>query len=162
MHTHNHLTALCTGLPGWASTRRNIHPLTSILIIRHPFQLPSSTMIHSVLLVQSACLTDLFHNLSQGPLWSFSCSWTSTSYSIHSFFSHHMSIQSQPVLLSFIPNRSLSSLLGNLFFTLTPHINLTILISARWSATSFSFLTGQVSFPCNILLRTQLLYKFPL
>jgi len=70
----------------------------------------------------------------------------STSYSIHSFFSHHMSILSQPVLLSFIPNRSLSSLLGNLFFTLMPHINLTILISARWSATSFLSLQARSHF----------------
>ena len=37
-----------------------------------------------------------------------------------------------------------------------PHIHLTILISASWSAT-FSFLTGQVSLPCNTLLRTPLL-----
>jgi len=43
-----------------------------------------------------------------------------------------------------------------------PHIHLTILISARWSATSFSFLTSQVSLPCNILLRTQLLYNLPI
>jgi len=28
LHTHNHLMALFLGLPGWASTRRNIHPLT--------------------------------------------------------------------------------------------------------------------------------------
>ena len=31
-HTHRHkyncLTALCLGLPGWAGTRRNLHPLT--------------------------------------------------------------------------------------------------------------------------------------
>ena len=45
----------------------------------------------------------------------------------------------------------------------TPHIHLTILISARWSATSFSFFTGQVSkLPWNILLRIQLLYNLPL
>ena len=49
-----------------------------------------------------------------------------------------------------------------IFFSLMPHIHLTILISARWSATSFSFLAGQVSLPCNILLRTQLLYNLPL
>jgi len=42
-----------------------------------------------------------------------------------------------------------------------PHIHLTILISARWSATSFSFLPDKVSLPCNILLRTQLLYNLP-
>ena len=53
---------------------------------------------------------------------------------------------------------SLSTLLLALV-NFTPHIHLTILISALWSATSFSFLTGQVSLPCNILLRTQLLYN---
>ena len=47
------------------------------------------------------------------------------------------------------PSLSLSSLLGSLSFNLTPHIHLTILISARWSATTFSFLTGQVSLPCS-------------
>ena len=35
-HTHNLLMALCLGLPGQASTRRNIHPLTAIPFIRHP------------------------------------------------------------------------------------------------------------------------------
>jgi len=35
-------TDLCLGLPGWASTRRNIHPLTPILIINHP--LPASSI----------------------------------------------------------------------------------------------------------------------
>ena len=85
------LTALCLGLPAWAGTRRNVHSLTPILIIRHP----SST----------------------------------------------------------------SSILGSLSFTIMPHIHLTILISARWSATSLSFLIGRVSLWCNILLCTQLLYN---
>jgi len=40
--THNRLTAVCPGLPGWAGTRRNIHPLTPILIIRHPLSTLSS------------------------------------------------------------------------------------------------------------------------
>ena len=35
-HTHNCFAALCPGLPGWAGTRRNIHPLTSLLLIYHP------------------------------------------------------------------------------------------------------------------------------
>ena len=61
--------------------------------------------------------------------------------------------------MSSTPSLSLSSLLGSLSFSLTPHIHLTILISARWCATTFSFLTGQVSLPCNMLLRTQLLYN---
>jgi len=38
----------------------------------------------------------------------------------------------------------LNSLLGTLSCNFTPHIHLTILISALGSATSFSFLTGQV------------------
>jgi len=57
---------------------------------------------------------------------------------------------------------SLNPILGTLSCSLTPHTHLTILISASWSATSFSFLMGQISLPCNILLRTQLLYKLPL
>ena len=31
LSTHSRLTAICSGLPGWAGTRRNIHPLTPIL-----------------------------------------------------------------------------------------------------------------------------------
>jgi len=95
----------------------------------------------------------------------------STSYSIHTFL--HQSVTSFhstcPYLfccsiniISSIPSLSLNSLLGTLSFTLTLDIHLTILISAHWSATSFSFLIGQVSLPCSILLRTQLLYSLPL
>ena len=40
-HTHNRLTAFTLGLPGWAGTRRNIHPLTPILIIGHPLSTSS-------------------------------------------------------------------------------------------------------------------------
>jgi len=65
-------------------------------------------------------------------------------------------------IMSSIPSLSLNSLLRTLSFTLTSHIYLTILISARWSATSFSFLTGQVSLLCSILLCTQLVYSLPL
>jgi len=57
---------------------------------------------------------------------------------------------------------SLSTLHLELSCSLMPHIHLTILISARWSAITFSFLTGQASLPCNILLCTQLLYNLPL
>jgi len=61
-----------------------------------------------------------------------------------------------------IPSQPLNSLFGTLYFTLMSLIYLTILISARWSDTSFSFLTSQVLLPCNILLCTQLLYNLPL
>ena len=39
--THNRLTAFGPGLPGWASTRRNTHPLTRILVIGHPLLISS-------------------------------------------------------------------------------------------------------------------------
>jgi len=44
--THNNnncFTALCPGLPGWASTRRNIHPLTILIIIQ---SLSASSIYH--------------------------------------------------------------------------------------------------------------------
>ena len=94
----------------------------------------------------------------------------STSYSIHFFTQSSSSFRStcpyqrslfccNTNAMSSIPSLwlSLNSLLGSLSFSLTPHIHLTILISACWSATTFSFLTGQVSLPCNILLCNTLL-----
>ena len=46
-YTHTHTTILwlsrfCLGLPRWDGTRRNIHPLTPIIIISHP--LPASSI----------------------------------------------------------------------------------------------------------------------
>jgi len=37
-HTHNRLTlsGFCLGQPGWAGARRNVHPLTPILVISRP------------------------------------------------------------------------------------------------------------------------------
>ena len=46
-HTHTHtqpFNGFCPGLPGWAGTRRNTHPLTPILIIGHPL---SSSSIYN-------------------------------------------------------------------------------------------------------------------
>ena len=96
-----------------------------------------------------------------------------TSYSMHFFTQSSSSFCSKcpyqcslfccnTNAMSSMPSFSLSSLLGNLSFSLMPHIHLTILISAHWSATTFSFLTGQVALPCNMLLCTQLLYNLPL
>jgi len=66
-------------------------------------------------------------------------------------------------VMSSYPSLSLNPLPESLSCSLTPHFHLTILISARWSAHSFSFLTGQVSLPCNILLDcknpTQIIFK---
>ena len=75
---------------------------------------------------------------------------------------HHKLFCCSTKIMSSIPSHSVNSLLGTLSFTLRSHFHLIILISVRWSATSFSFLTGQVSLPCNILLHTQLLYNLPL
>ena len=38
---------MCPGQPGWAGTRRNIHPLTLIVVINHPYLLSPSTTIQS-------------------------------------------------------------------------------------------------------------------
>jgi len=81
---------------------------------------------------------------------------SSTSHSIHFFIQSLSSFRNtrpycckmfccSTKIMSPISNLPLSSLLGNLSFTLVSHIYLTIVISARWSATSFSFRTGQVS-----------------
>jgi len=97
----------------------------------------------------------------------------STSYSIHFFTQSLSSFRSicpyycnlfwcRTEIISSNPTLFLNHLLGTLSCSLTPYIHLTILISARWSATSFSFLMVQVSLPCNILLCTQLLYNLPL
>jgi len=53
-HTHTHTQPFnCTlGLPRWAGTRRNIHSLTPILIIRHSLSTSSIFTIHGILLVQ--------------------------------------------------------------------------------------------------------------
>ena len=88
------------GGPVPEETFTHSHPSWSSDIL---YQLPPST-IHSILLVQLTCLTVLFHNLSPGPLWSSSWSWTI--YFILDAFLHpiiiflqHLPIPSQPVLL---------------------------------------------------------------
>ena len=62
------------------------------------------------------------------------------------FFLQHMPIPLQPVffccsteIMSSNSSLPLNSLLGTLSCNFTPHIHLTILISALWNATSFSF-----------------------
>jgi len=48
VHYYYHFMAVCPGLPGWAGTRRNTHPLTPIVIISHPLSASPSTTIHSI------------------------------------------------------------------------------------------------------------------
>ena len=46
-HTHTHVLRLCgfcLGQPGWAGTRRNIHPLTPIVVINCPLCASSVTL----------------------------------------------------------------------------------------------------------------------
>ena len=157
------------GKPVPEETFTHSHPSWSPDIL---YQLPPSTTIHSILLVQYTCLTVLFHNLSGSSLV-FLLVWNCLLHTLYIFSHNHYLLfrntcphQSSLIccstrIMSTILNISLNSLLGNLSVTLMPHIHLTIVISARWSATSFSFLTGQVSLPCSILFRTQLLYNFP-
>ena len=69
------------GLPGWVGTRRNIHPLTSILIIRHP--LSTSSIYYDP--YYPSCSINVpdspFHNLTPGPLGSVFF-WSGTLYFI--------------------------------------------------------------------------------
>ena len=137
------------------------------------YQLPPFTTINGILFVH-LCAWQSSHTTSLQVLFGLPLGLgPSISYSIHFFTQSSSSFRStcpyQRSLfcrninaMSSTPSLSLSSLLGSLSFSLTPHIHLTILISARWSSTTFSFLTGQVSLPCNMLLRTQLLYNLPL
>ena len=98
-----HVTALCQGLPGWDSIRRNIHQSqrvnqSSIIL----YLLPPSIVIHGILLVQFTCLTVSLHNLCPSFLWS--TSWSGTLHFILNTFLHaiivlflqHMPIPSQP------------------------------------------------------------------
>ena len=103
--TSNRFTALCQGLPGWAGTRRNIHPLT------YPDHQPSSiSFFHLPRSIASSLFNlrawqSFLHNLSPCPLWS--TSWSGALHltfhtflhPISVFFSQHMPIPAQPVLL---------------------------------------------------------------
>ena len=165
--------AFCLGLPRWVSTRRNVHPLTvtPILIINHP--LSSSSICYDSW--HPSCSIYMLDSLFAQPLSKFSLVYMlvwhpslHTSYissPSHCLFAIHAhTITTCSVVVPRLCRVILVSLhsLGTLSFTLMSHIHLTILFSACWSATSFSFLTGQVSLPCNILPRTQLLYSLSL
>jgi len=77
------LSRLCPWQPGWASTRRKIHPFTPIVVIDHSL-CASSFMIHGILLVEFTCLTVFFHSLCLTFLWS--TSWPGTlHFMLHTF-----------------------------------------------------------------------------
>ena len=149
--------------------KKNILPLTPILITNHPLS-PSSIYYNH------PCSIYLPDSLFAPSLSKFSLVYLLTWHlALHtpyiSSHNHYILLATHAhcnlfccstEIMSSNPSLSLNSWLRTQSFTLMPHIHLTILISALWSATSFSFLTGQVSLPCNILLRTQLLYNLPL
>jgi len=58
-HTCNRLTAFGPGPRRWASTRRNIHPLSPILIIYILYHLPPSATIHSILFIATESVNQL-------------------------------------------------------------------------------------------------------
>jgi len=90
---------------------------------------------------QSSCTT-AFHVLFGLPIglepstsYSIHC-FTQSVSSFHSTCPYHRNLFCCSInIISSIPSLSLNSLLGTLSFTLTLHIHLTILMSARWSAT---------------------------
>ena len=106
LHTHTHNR--------WSETTRvgryqkeltHSHPSWSSDIL---YQLPPFTMIHSILCVQFTCLTMLYDNLSPGPLWSSSWSWT-LYFLLHAFlhpviifFSQHMPIHAHALFIIII------------------------------------------------------------
>ena len=128
-----------------------------ILIVGHALSTSPFTMIHSIPFIQFTCLTVFLFVLD--PLLHTPCI-SSQNHILFAAHAHTIAACSAviPMHLYLI---SLSQLLTWKSVSLTPLIHLTILISARWSATSVSFLTGQVPLPCNMLLRTQLLYNLP-
>jgi len=80
MHTHMHTQQLfgcCLGQPGWAGTRRNIHPLTPIMVINHPLSAfsiyydpwhpPCSMYVPDNLFPQSVSKFSLVHLLTWHP-----------------------------------------------------------------------------------------------
>ena len=154
--TNTHTTVLrlsqfWLGQPGWAGTRRNIHPLTPIVFMNcplsassidyDPWHPPCSVYVPDSLFIT---ISPSFLGLA-----------SYTSYSIHFFTQslssfrstcpyHHILFCCGTEIMSSNPSLFLNPLLGTLSSSFTQHIHLTILISALWSATSVSFLTGQV------------------
>ena len=139
-NNNNRFTELCPGLLGCAGTRRNTHHPDYHPIFTSFFHLPRSiaSSLFKLHAWQCFCTTS-FHVLFRLPLGLD----PSTSYSKHFFTQSLSSFRSTcPYhrklfccsinIISSIPSLSLNSLLGTLSFTLTLHIYLTILISARW------------------------------
>ena len=120
-------------------------------------QLPPSTTIHSIIPVQFTRWTVFLHNFSSSPLWS--TSWSETFHFIlhtflhpiivffHNIWPYHCNLFCcSSEIKSSIPSLSLNCLFGTQSIILIPHIHLTSLISAHWSATSFFSLQARSHF----------------
>ena len=142
------LSRFCPGLSGWASTRRNIHPLTPILItssiilyLLHLLWSMASSLI-SLCAWQSLCTAFVSKSslvcllVWHLPLHTPNISLPSQS-SFHRICPYRCNLFCcNTEIMSSNPSLSLNS------FTLMPHVHLTILISACLCATSFVFLQG--------------------
>ena len=103
-NNNNHFIAVCPDYPGEPVPEKKITH-RSFSSSSNLYQLLPSTTIHSILLVHIMCLAIFLYNLSPCPLWS--TSWSGALHLIfHTFlhpisvfFSQHMPIPSQPVLL---------------------------------------------------------------
>ena len=168
-HTHAHAQSFYSSLdfvqdnlgkqvPEETFTHSHLSWSSIVLYLLH-----QSNKIQGILPVQFMHLIVFFHNLFPSFLWSTSSRGT-LHFILHTSPNHCLLFVTCPYhrnlfccsteLMSSNPSLSLNLLLGTLSCSFKLHIHLTILISACWHATSFSFLTGQVSLPCNILLRT--------
>ena len=149
---------------GWASTGRNIHPLTPIMVINRPLTAssiyydpwhpPCSIHAPDNLFPQSFSKFFLVYLLAWHP--PLHTPYISSPNHCLLFAAHAHSIATCSAVVPRLCHLivvSLSTLYLELSCSFKPHIHLTILISAWWSATSFSFLMGHL--PCNILLCTQ-------
>jgi len=125
------LSGFCLGQPGWAGARRNICPLTPVMVINHPLSassiyydpwhppcsihVPDSLFPQSLSKFSLACLL-AWHFLMQ--LLSF----------FHSKYPYHRDMFcSSTEIMSSNPSLSLNPLLITLFCSLMSHILLTIL-----------------------------------
>ena len=96
--THTHIqpfNGLWSGTTRVGQYQKEHSPTHTLPDLRtSSYQLSPFTTIHSILFVQFTCLTVVSDNLSPGPLWSSSWSWTSTSYSMHFFTQSSYSFRS--------------------------------------------------------------------
>ena len=128
----------CSGLSGWAGTRRNIHPLTPIVIITHPLSassiycnpwhhpcsiyMPDSLFSQSLSQFSLVCLLvrhPPFHTPTNHCLL-----FAAHANTITTCFAALLKLQVYHLIL-------VSILYLELYLSVTPHIHLTILISAR-------------------------------